>query len=300
MTGTQRPLDEVMLAMDVVDTLRHRERVVERELSVEEQDRQLVTRLREIYAGQGIEVSDAIIERGVRDLREDRFVYRSTGPSFGRSLAKLYVTRGRWGKPAAAVVGLAAAALVGYQVFIRGPELARIEALPERLEQAYSAVIELAEAPEVEAEALAMRGDGELAYDRRDYRAVNAAVGGLETLRIALASEYRVRVVSAPGEASGFWREPEDNPSAQNYYLVVEAVDANGNRLPMSITNEENGRTFTVRRWGQRVDAATFEAIRADKGDDGILQNAVVGEKRRGSLDPDYRPGVLSGAVTEW
>jgi hypothetical protein len=68
----------------------------------------------------------------------------------------------------------------------------------------------------------------------------------------------------------------------------------------MSITNEENGRTFTVRRWGQRVDAATFEAVRADKGDDGILQNGVVGEKLRGSLDPDYRPGVLSGAVTEW
>ena len=67
------PLDEVMLAMDVVDTLRHRERIVERALSTEDQDRQLVERLREIYAGQGIEVSDAIIERGVRDLREDRF-----------------------------------------------------------------------------------------------------------------------------------------------------------------------------------------------------------------------------------
>src|SRR3712207_8628772 len=44
-----RSLDEVMLAMDVVDTLRHQESLVNRELSEEDRDAQLLQRLRDIY-----------------------------------------------------------------------------------------------------------------------------------------------------------------------------------------------------------------------------------------------------------
>ena len=54
-------LDEVMLAMDVVDTLRHQENLVSRELSEQDRDAQLLQRLREIYRGQGIEVPDRIL-----------------------------------------------------------------------------------------------------------------------------------------------------------------------------------------------------------------------------------------------
>lgn len=299
MTGTE-PLDEVMLAMDVVDTLRHRERVVERALSSEEQDRQMVVRLREIYAGQGIEVSDAVLERGVRDLRANRFVYTPAPPSFGRSLARLYVSRGSWGKPVAALVGLVAVIAVGWQVFVRGPEQAAIAALPAALEQAHAAVDAVTDVAAIEADAESLRSDGELALARRDYRGTRAAIASLDRLQAALVTEYEVRVVYGPGELSGFFREPEDNPGAQNYYLVVEAVDARGNRVPRPITNEETGRTVNATRWAQRVDAATYDATVADKRDDGIIQNAVLGEKRRGALDPELRAGVLPGAITEW
>jgi hypothetical protein len=294
------PLDEVMLAMDVVDTLRHRERIVERALSTEDQDRQLVERLREIYAGQGIEVSDAIIERGVRDLREDRFVYEPTPPSFGRSLATLYVTRSRWGKPVAGLVAVTAAVLLSYQMFVRGPELAAIAALPDQLTQAHAAVIDITDAPEIAAQADRFAGEGQLAYARRDYRDVRAAIGELDALSAALQSQYEVRVRQAPGELSGVWRIPDTNENAQNYYLIVEAVDANGNRLTLPITSEEDGTTRRVTRWGQRVDEATFREVASDKGDDGIIQNAVIGEKRRGALEPDFRSGVRDGAITRW
>ena len=90
------PLDEVMLAMDVVDTLRHRELIVQRELSADHRDQQLIERLRGIYAGQGIEVSDDVLERGVRDLRENRFVYVPPAPSLSHTLARIYVSRRRW------------------------------------------------------------------------------------------------------------------------------------------------------------------------------------------------------------
>ena len=57
-------LDDVMLAMDVVDTLRHRERLVERELNEDMREEQLIERLRELYKSQGIDVPDRIIDEG--------------------------------------------------------------------------------------------------------------------------------------------------------------------------------------------------------------------------------------------
>src|SRR5687768_7226864 len=92
------PLDELMLAMDVVDTLRHKELVLARELTAEDRDAKLLDQLREIYTSQGIEVTDEILQRGVDALREERFVYPQPEPSLSRTLALAYVTRGRWGK----------------------------------------------------------------------------------------------------------------------------------------------------------------------------------------------------------
>jgi hypothetical protein len=66
-------LDDVMLAMDVVDTLRRKQRLVEQELDVAGREQDLKQRLRKIYAAQGIEVTDAILEEGVAALKEDRF-----------------------------------------------------------------------------------------------------------------------------------------------------------------------------------------------------------------------------------
>ena len=43
------PLDEVMLAMDVVDTLRHRQDLAVRELGTDAKERQLIDKLRDIY-----------------------------------------------------------------------------------------------------------------------------------------------------------------------------------------------------------------------------------------------------------
>ena len=75
--GASAPkLDDLMLAMDVVDTLRHDQRLVERELSDDASDDALIKRLREVYKGQGIEVPDRILEEGVKALHEKRFSYK--------------------------------------------------------------------------------------------------------------------------------------------------------------------------------------------------------------------------------
>jgi hypothetical protein len=63
------PLDEVMLAMDVVDTLRHREELVAQELAGGDRDAAMLERLRRIYAAQGIEVPDHVLPTAWRPAR---------------------------------------------------------------------------------------------------------------------------------------------------------------------------------------------------------------------------------------
>jgi len=294
------PLDEVMLAMDVVDTLRHRERLIERELGAEDRERQLKERLREIYASQGIDVSDAVIEQGVRALRENRFVYRPPEPGLRRSLAVLYVTRDRWGKRAALGLAAVAAVLLVYLLAIRGPALREIEELPRRLEAAEQAVLAVASVPEAEVEARSIAAEGDAAIERGDYDDAREAVAQLAALRARLEQQYELRIVSRPGALSGVWRIPEDNPTAQNYYLIVEPIAPDGSVVPLTVENEETGEVETVTRFGLRVDEATFNRVREDKSDDGIIQNNVVGVKRRGELEREYLIETTGATITEW
>jgi hypothetical protein len=197
-------------------------------------------------------------------------------------------------------LALVAAVLIGYQLLVRGPELADIAALPAALEQGYAGVAAVTEAPEIDAAAAGWLRDGQLALAREDYAGARAAITELDELRETLLLEYELRVQSRPGELSGVWRIPDLNPSAQNYYLIVEAVDADGRRLTLPVRNEEDGEVYRVSRWGVRVDEATFQAVADDKQDDGIVQQAVVAVKHRGRIEPDYRPGALGGTITEW
>src|SRR5262245_26817091 len=149
-------LDDLMLAMDVVDTLRHREGLVERELNEDVREEQLIARLRELYKSQGIEVPDRIIKEGVEGLKQSRFVYTPSRPGFARSLALIWVRRGMYARrigTAAAVIGLLFAA---YQYTVVRParlaaEAARVElsqTLPSDLEALHQAIIAEAKVPD--------------------------------------------------------------------------------------------------------------------------------------------------------
>src|SRR5262245_31488693 len=141
-------LDDMMLAMDVVDTLRHQEKLVERELDEEAREKQLVERLRALYKSQGMEVTDSIIAQGVKALKESRFVYTPAPPSFQRTLATFWVKRGTYGKWAAAALAALVVAIGLYHYTVVAPrqraaEAARVEiseTLPRQLTAAHQAV----------------------------------------------------------------------------------------------------------------------------------------------------------------
>ncbi|HEY7382746.1 MAG TPA: DUF6384 family protein [Beijerinckiaceae bacterium] len=308
-------LDELMLAMDVVDTLRHGEALVNRELNAEQREADLLRRLRDIYRGQGIEVPDRVLQEGVRALEERRFAYAPPPPGVATTLARMWVGRGRIGKgllAAAAALGIGWGA---YHVGIALPareraeqarlaqERARIDItqrLPLALEQAHEDARREAQVAAARERADSLLADGKAALARENAAAAQQAIGDLEVLRASLRREYTLRVVSRPGEPSGVWRVPQRNPAGRNYYLIVEAVTPDGRTLTLPVTGEEDGRTETVSKWGVRVSEEVFDQIRRDKNDDGIVQQNRLGEKRRGRLEPDYLMPVLGGAITRW
>jgi hypothetical protein len=73
-----------------------------------------------------------------------------------------------------------------------------------------------------------------------------------------------------------------------------------GRRLTLPIPSEETGRVERVSSWGLRVDEATWQRVAADKADDGIIQERVVGRKAIGELEPTYTVTTTGGAITRW
>ena len=307
-TAEKAPLNDVMLAMDVVDTLRHNQDLVARELNGEAREAQLIEKLRALYHQQGIEVSDAILREGVAALGESRFAYTPPKPGLGVTLARMYVARKRWLPATFALVLMLVIVLGGY-FLVWSPyraaqqEQIRIELaeqLPAQMDALYQTIFEETKVTQAADQAGEIRDRGKRAAAEGNRPLAEQAVADLTQIRDTLRQEYQLRIVSRDGIKSGFWTFPEINTEATNYYVVVEAIDPRGATLSLPIFNEEDNKVETVNIWGVRVPESVYRAVEADKTDDGIIQRNVVGLKEFGFLDPDYLVQVLGGAVTRW
>ena len=295
-TTVKQPLDDIMLAMDVVDTLRRRERLVKKELDEEGRHEDLKERLRKIYAAQGIEVPDHVIDQGVAALKEERFTYKPPPDTFSTRLARIYVKRNKWGKWLLGGIAVPAiAGLINYFT-ITLPNAG----LPDELKSLHNEVVQMAKSDNARqtADRYLAAGQSALASDNTDR--AKATVTELQSLRTSLQQEYTIRIVNRQGVKSGVWRIPDINSSAKNYYLIVEAIDPSGNTLSTNILNEETRKKSTVDIWGLRVDKSVFERVASDKRDNGIIENDRMGYKERGYLIPKYEMKTSGGAITTW
>ena len=314
MTQTAAPpekpqtLDELMIAMDVVDTLRHREDLVRRELDEEGREAELIARLKKIYHDQGIEVPDHVLADGVRALKESRFIYTPPPRGWRRTLLMGWARRDVYGRRTGLAAALLAVALGGYYVLqVRPKQLAQeqarvelTETLPKNLKQAHANVLAVATDADAKRKADQLLADGERAIRNGDRAGAAKAKADLATLAEDLTREYTLTVVSRPGETTAVWRRPPGRSQARNYYLIVEAVAPDGRKLSLPIRNEETGETSSVTRFGVRVPEEVYEAVRRDKSDDGIVQKNRFGIKRRGTLAVDYQMPFEGGFITKW
>ncbi len=306
--GQNPKLDDLMLAMDVVDTLRHDQRVVEQELSASLSDEALIERLREIYKGQGIAVSDQVLQEGVKALREKRFSYKPPAPGLARSLALMWIDRARYGAILLGVLAILAIIGAGHYFLVTQPqEQARARerqeltvTLPKTLDDDFAEVMRELKAEQANKAAAQILSDGKAALARGDLPAARKAVADMKSLLNELNAVYVLRIVNRRGEASGVWRRPPSNPEGRNDYLIVEAVTPEGTVLQRKIMNEETGQLSTVDKWGVRVSRQTYERVAAEKRQTGLIESNVVAKKERGHLDLDYVIPVVGGTITKW
>ncbi len=294
------PLEDLMVAMDVVDTLRHRQQLVERELDSEGRRERLIEKLREIYSGQGIEVSDQVLADGVRALEEDRFRYSPPQTTFAARVAHLYVRRDKWLRPVLLLLVLLFGLWLSYYLVSVRPETSARAALPGELAQRYAEVVKVSDDEAALVQARQYKSGGELALENGRYDEARSAIENLEQMLMQLKLAYKLQVIQRHEEQSGVWRIPDVNTRARNYYLIVEAVDARGQVLSLPVTSEETGKTRVVNKWGIRVDASVFERIADDKQDDGIIQQREIGQKQQGRLEPEYSIDTSGAAITDW
>jgi len=295
-----RKLDDVMLAMDVVDTLRHRTRIVDMELNESAREEQLVARLKEIYGAQGIEVPERILKDGVKALAEQRFVYKPPADTFSVRLAKLYVSRKRWLPQTLGAIGVLAAIAVGFQLLVFGPMESEWRGMPTEISRVLAEGQALAIDPQVDAQLGGIAAEGQRAVANGDRGVAKTQLTLLKDMTETLALQYDIRIVSRQGEDTGLFRQSEDNPGAINYYLVVEAVAPGGRVLSVPVDSIETDKIERVTIWGQRVSEATFDRVQAEKRSTGLVTNDILGSKLRGELAPRFDDPVPGGAITKW
>ncbi len=302
-------LDDIMLAMDVVDTLRHERVMVEKELAGEDRREALIERLRGIYQAQGIDVPDEVLMDGVMALEDQRFVYEPPTKGFGTSVARLYVNRRKW-LPLFYTLGFVFIGAFGINYFgFDRPQMLenkRIEklldvSLPQSLKEAQTKALSTAGTEDIKARINDLYALGTTAIENKNVTDAKKHTSSLEALSQDLSQRYTLRVVSRPGEYSGVFRINEDGATAvRNYYLIVEGISPSGERLEVLINSEEDQKTRRTTVWGVRVPEAEFNKIAADKRDDQIIQNSVIGEKKRGFLDPEYSVQTSGGRILDW
>ena len=180
------------------------------------------------------------------------------------------------------------------------PRNQALEQLPDQAITTYQSIQKTTKNPAVlsEARTLATRVGEQIVQN--DLKQAQQSYKELAAIEVGLEQQYQVRIVSKPGEYSGIWRVPEVNSNARNYYLIVEAIDKNGNVVPVMVVNEENNKRQQVKQWGLRVDQSVFQQVMNDKKDDGIIQDNVVGVKSRGVLAPEYKISTSAKVITQW
>ncbi len=233
-------------------------------------------------------------------LEEDRFRYTPTANRFATRLARIYVSRSRWLKPVLGVVALGLVIWLAWFFMVQLPESRAQGVLPANIEAAHTRIVAMSASDVATDRANNLRAQAKLALGSDDYQEAEALLGQLQSLQQDIEAAYDIRIVSRPNELSGVWRVPDVNPDARNYYLIVEAVMADGRVAAVRVKNQEDGRVEKSSTWGLRVSEETFEAVAADKRDDGIIQGDVVGVKRVGQLDPEYRIPTSGATITDW
>jgi hypothetical protein len=283
--GRELSLLEMTRVMDVARTLRREKSIAEQQLNLGETKSLLKRKLREAADLAGDRVTDDEIAVAIENYYQNLHEFRPPESGWELVLASLYVRRGpiaKW------TLAMAAAAALLWGLWFSGilPGAPRSERLASSL---YRDVLTAAEVVETSTQLPLVKQQVEQSLSRAEVLRASGDLSALASLREELTRmsevlDRRYQVVVADGAQSAIYRLFDDS-QISGYYLLVQAVDASGNVLPMPIRNAETGKIETVRRWGEQIPEVVYRRLEADKLADGVLDEREFGVKEKGQLD---------------
>lgn len=306
-------LNEMLRVMDVAREMRDDREMAQRVLARDDARAALREKLRRSAEISGDRVTEAEIDAAIETYFADRHRYQEPKFSFNLMIAHLWVRR-------VLVLSILATGLLGLGS-VWGLFFSPFAPLsPSRNAQRAVAVVQedasrlvdqiRAASLEPEAVASAERLAAEIeAAGSEDPTTASETLTRLRQLHETLLESYQLRVAQDSDGASlvvtGFRAENGDRISGR--FVLVEAVDENGNVLNRRIRNAETGQGQDVKIWGERIPDDVFERLKQDKLADNILDETEFGTKERGRqklqvtmLDSDQQPLERSIQITDW
>lgn len=291
-------LRDQMGAMALIDEMRHQQIIVQEHLDMPRRREEVARRIREYYQSQNIAVNDELVEQGVRSYFEKRLTYEA--PPAGRLaglLARIYITRASWKKPAA--VGVAALALLagGNYMAQQARETAATQAAAREAAVVDRLAVQIREiderfkamglTPAEQEQIAAMVAAANAAVQERDIARAEESLANLKATLSYAETPLTFNVVDRAGVKSGVERNYSAS-GGKSWYLITEAIDPSGKVFPMTVASAESGTVKQARLFGVRVSKDVYENVKADKREDGHVDNRTLGNKPANSLTPRF------------
>jgi hypothetical protein len=113
------------------------------------------------------------------------------------------------------------------------------------------------------------------------------------------SQEVSYRVVDRKGEKSGFWRMRGSDVATKQWFVVVEAADANGKTFSVPVKSADTGVVKEVSKWAIEVTEKDFVAL-----SDQLLKNKVIrepiGKAPSKTSQPKWTVSTTGAMLTEW
>ena len=305
-------LRDQMGAMALIDEMRHKQMIVQEHLDLPKRREEVAQRIREYYQSQNIEVNDELVEQGVRSYFDGRLRYEAPpAGALSGLLARIYITRSSWKKPAiAGVTALTLLAGGGY-VAQQARETAATQAaardaavmntIAGQIQEMDARFKSMDLVPAEREQVAAMVAAANAGVRERDAARAQESLAVLKTTLAYAETPLTFNVVDRAGVNSGVERNYSAS-GGKSWYLIAEANDPSGKVVPVTVASVESGTRKQAMQFGVRVSKDVYESVKADKAEDGHVDNRLLGKKPANSLTPQFTRAfsVQPDMILEW
>ena len=290
----QANVKSVLRIMDVASELRKKREQAEGELNVDDAKAEIREKILATAEITGEQLTPQEIDAAIDSFYGGLYRFEKPERNLQYRLAQLYIARSTLFRRILLPLMLVLAVWYGFQTMgslRESKHNARIakqlDILPAQAKKLHTACLAVARDDTARTRAndlFAKVASAEAAQDLKILEELNAKFQKLLDL---LRQEYQVVVVNRPGERSGIDRYFSDQRGQRvsGYYLIVEAHDSNGQRIPIEIESKESNSRGEVLTWAERVPKSVYDRIRQDKMKDGTLEEVLFARKELGFTD---------------